>query len=53
LIDFPKVNRQVEKKNFPFAELLFMGVVADKLLVAGILPNEGFSAFDLSVVVAD
>lgn len=53
LIDFPKLSRKIEKKHFPFTELLLIGVVADKFIVAGILPKEGWSAFDLSAVVAD
>jgi hypothetical protein len=53
LIDFLRVNSEIEKKDFPFTELLLIGVVADKFLVAGILPDEGWSEFDLSAVVFD
>ena len=53
LIDFPRVNHEVEKKDFPFAELLFIGVADEKFFVAGILPEEGWSAYDLRAVVAD
>jgi hypothetical protein len=53
LIDFPKLTREIEKKDFPFTELLLIGIVADEFLVAGILPEEGWSAFDLSAVVAN
>ena len=53
LIDFPRVARGVEKDNFPFAELLLVGVSGDdKLYVVGILPKEGWSAYDLATVVA-
>jgi hypothetical protein len=51
LIDLPRVRAEVKRKAFPFSELLLIGVVADKFLVAGILPEEGWSAYDLSAVV--
>jgi len=51
LIDFPKVRAEVKRERFPFSELLLIGVVADEFLIAGILPNEGWSAYDLSFVV--
>ena len=52
LIDFPRIAREVEKDNFPFKELLLIGVSGDdKFYVVGILPNEGWSAYDLSAVV--
>jgi hypothetical protein len=43
----------MEKKDFPFAELLLIGVVADRFVVAGLLPKEGWSAFDLRAVFSD
>ena len=53
LIDFVRVNSELEKQDFPFPELLFIGVVGDELLLVGVLPNEGWDAYDLSAVVAD
>jgi hypothetical protein len=50
-IDFQKVAAQVEKSDFPFTELLLFGVVNDKFLIAGILPEQGWSSFRLSEVV--
>jgi hypothetical protein len=52
LIDFPRVRDAVDKEAFPFSELLLIGVVADKFLIAGIKPDEGWSAYDLKSVVA-
>jgi hypothetical protein len=53
LIDFPRVRDEVKRDRFPFSELLLIGVASDKFLVAGILPNEGWSAYDLAWVVKD
>jgi hypothetical protein len=50
LIDFPRVRAEVKRETFPFSELLLIGVVADEFLIAGILPDEGWSAYDLSLV---
>jgi hypothetical protein len=51
-IDFPKVRDELKKETFPFGELLFIGVTrADKFIVAAVLPNEGWSAYDLRDVV--
>jgi hypothetical protein len=51
-IDFPKVRDQLNKEMFPFGELLFIGVSrADQFIVAAVLPNEGWSAYDLRDVV--
>jgi hypothetical protein len=51
LIDFPRVRDEVKRDTFPFSELLLIGVASDKFLIAGILPNEGWSAYDLAWVV--
>jgi hypothetical protein len=50
-IDLPKVGREIEKKDFPFKELLFVGVENNQAFVVGMLPAEGWSAFDLSKLV--
>jgi hypothetical protein len=53
LIDFPRVARETEKDNFPFTELLLVGVSGDdKFYVVGILREEGWSAYDLKAVVS-
>ena len=50
-IDFPKVANQVENNDFPFTELLLVGVVNDEYIIAGILPEQGWSAFPLSDII--
>src|SRR6266568_3769504 len=50
-IDFPRVRDEVKRDTFPFSELLLIGVASDKFVIAGILPNEGWSAYDLGWVV--
>ena len=50
-IDFPRVRDEVEKEAFPFAELLLVGVAADRFIIAGIKPDEGWSAYDLQRAV--
>jgi hypothetical protein len=51
-IDFPRVGDEVEKEAFPFAELLLVGVAADKFIIAGIKPHKGWGvAYDLQLVV--
>lgn len=51
-IDFPKVRQQLNKETFPFGELLFIGVTrADKFIVVGVHPNEGWNEYDLRDVV--
>lgn len=59
LRDFPKVapdlsnvGNALDKKNFPFSELLLIGEANGKFVVAGLLPNEGFSTYDLSDVAS-
>lgn len=52
-IDFARVNGEFEMQDFPFTELLFIGVIGDELVLVGMLPNGGWSAFDLNKVVAD
>ena len=50
-IDLPKVSKDLYKDGFPFSELLLIGVVDDRFLVAGILPKEGWTIYDLRTVV--
>ena len=47
-INFPWVRDKVEKEAFPFAELLLVGVAADKFIIAGIKPDEGWEAMTCS-----
>ena len=47
-IDFLKVNTGIEKEHFPFTALRFFGVVEDdKVLTVGLLPDEGYTVFDI------
>jgi hypothetical protein len=51
-IDLPRVRDAIDKATFPFSELMLIGVVSDRvLIVAGILPREGWSAYPLSAVL--
>ena len=51
-IDFPRVRDAVKRDTFPFSELLLVGVPpSGKFIIAGILPDEGWSAYDLAWVV--
>jgi len=52
-IDLPRVRDEVKRENFPFLELLLIGVTSSTFMVAGILPLEGWSAYDLAWVVGD
>jgi hypothetical protein len=51
-IDFPKVSRSIDRATFPFGELLLVGVHADKFVVVGLIPDDGWSAYDLAQVVS-
>jgi hypothetical protein len=47
-IDFPRVRDEVKRDTFPFSELLLIGVApSGKFVIAGILPDEGWSVYDL------
>ena len=46
-IDLPKINRDLNKESFPFAELLLAGIASDKFIVAALLPDGGASVYDL------
>jgi hypothetical protein len=50
-INLPKVRDEFEREAFPFTELLLIGVVGDEFVIAGLLPKEGWSTYDLSEVV--
>jgi hypothetical protein len=50
-IDFPRVREEIKRDKFPFSELLLIGVASEKFVIAGILPNEGWSAYDLRWVI--
>jgi hypothetical protein len=50
-IDFPRVRDQVKRDTFPFSELLLIGVASREFIIAGILPNEGWTVYDLGWVV--
>jgi hypothetical protein len=50
-IDFPRVRDQVKRDTFPFSELLLIGVASREFIIAGILPNEGWTVYDLCWVV--
>jgi hypothetical protein len=50
-IDFPRVRDMLKRETFPFAELLWVGVPpSGKFVIAGILPREGWSTYDLGWV---
>lgn len=52
-IDFLKVNNEMQKADFPFTALRFFGVVEDRnILTVGLLPEEGWSKFDIKKLVA-
>src|SRR5215831_1460387 len=47
-IDFPRVRDTLNRDTFPFSELLLVGVPpSGKFVIAGILPREGWSTYDL------
>lgn len=46
--DLSNVANGLDKAAFPFSELLLIGEANGKSAVAGLLPKEGFSAYDLS-----
>lgn len=46
-IDLLKVNREFNKEKFPFDELLLAGIASNQFIIAALLPDEGWSAYDL------
>lgn len=51
-IDFPTVSSTIDRSIFPFGELLLVGVHGDEFVVVGLIPDEGWSAYDLAAVVS-
>ncbi|MBV8368706.1 MAG: hypothetical protein JO036_07185 [Candidatus Eremiobacteraeota bacterium] len=49
--DLARIAGLVDKKAFPFSELLLIGEANGKFVVASLLPEEGFSTYDLNVAV--
>jgi hypothetical protein len=51
-IDFPRLRDTLNRDTFPFSELLLVGVQpSGKFVIAGILPKEGWSTYDLGWVM--
>ena len=51
-IDFPRLRDTLKRDTFPFSELLLVGVPpSGKFVIAGILPREGWSTYDLGWVM--
>jgi hypothetical protein len=50
-IDLPKVRDEFDRDGFPFTELLLIGLFEDKFVVAGLLPAEGWSTYNVNEIV--
>lgn len=46
-INFPKLRDGFDKEHFPFTELLLIGQDKSNFIIAGILPEEGWSSYKL------
>lgn len=49
--DLASIASRVDKKTFPFSELLLIGESNRKFVVAALVPEEGFSTYDLADVI--